>query len=200
MTTGLPDVADAKAYLRATDSGAEDTLIQQLLDRAYGAVQRYLCRPIQTRQQTFVIEGRSRVPARVLDVGASPIDTTQPITIVDGNNVTLATTSYRADAELGLIYRAVAPASASFGLCWAAWPYTVTLTWGLSARVDWTDTVAPAVGGAILDVAADLFQRRAPAASAESAGGGVSASWAGGRYGLPTRVCAVLDPFRMVTG
>lgn len=200
MPTGLPTLADAKSYLRATDSGAEDPLIQQLLDRAYGAVQAYLSRPIVGVQQTFVVEGRSQLPARVLDVGAAPIDTTQAITVVDGFNVTVDPTTVRADGALGLLYRVVSLTSAGWCRFWDRWPYTVTLTWGLSARSDYDLVVAPAVGSAILDTCADLFQRRSPVASSESAGGGVSAQWAGGKYGLSTRACAMLDPFRMVTG
>lgn len=199
MPTGLPNLADAKSYLRATDSGAEDTLIQALLDRAYGAVQAYLSRPIVAVQQTFVIEGRAQQPARVLDVGASPIDTTQPITVVDAINVTLDPTTVRADAALGLLYRVASQTSAGWCRYWDRWPYTVTLTWGLSARSDYTLAVAPTIGSAILDTCADLFQRRSPVASSESAGGGVSAQWAGGQYGLSTRACAMLDPYRVVT-
>lgn len=200
MPTGLPVLADAKAYLKSVDSGVEDTLIQQLLDRAFGACQSYLSRPINSTQQTFTLMGRTRGPASVLDVGASPIDTTQPITVVDGFGLTIPTTNIFADAALGLLYRVASLATPAVRLPWCAFPYTVTLSWGLSARVDWTDVVAPAVGAAILDATADLFQRRNPAASRESAGGGVSSDYGRGATELPPRICAVLDRFRMVTG
>ena len=199
MPTGLPVLADAKAYLRQTDTTAEDALIQQLLDRAYGLVQAQLARPITSVQDTYVVE--SIAPRRALDVGVSPIDTTQPITVVDGFGVTVPAAQVRADAKLGLLYRVPATATAGFGrsVCfWECWPYTVTLSAGLSARSDYALVVAPAVGAAILDCVADAFARRSPGASNEAAGGGVSQSFAA-TMGLTARARAYLAPFRRVT-
>ena len=197
MATGLPVLADAKAYLRQTDTTAEDALIQQLLDRALGAAQAYLSRPIVAVQQTFVVEGTGLVKA--LAVPANPVDLTQPVTVVDGDGLTVDSSLYRVNAQLGTLRRTVSTTVLAWPWDWCVWPYTVTWTWGLSARSDYTITVAPTVGAAILDTVADLFQRRNPSASAESAGGGVSVSLAGGRYGLTPRACALLDPFRMAT-
>jgi hypothetical protein len=190
VPAALPLLSDAKAYLRATDSGAEDALILQLLDRATGAAQAYLARPILARTDTLVVElGPQGRP--VLPVGASPIDTTQPITVVDGNGVTIDASSFRVNASLGLLMRLN-------GLCWDTYPYTVTLTWGLSARADFDTIVGPTVGAAILDAVADWFQRRNPAATSESAGGFVGTEYAK-QPGLPPRVKEALDPYRLVT-
>lgn len=191
MPTGLPVLADAKAYLRQTDSTVDDTLIQQLLDRAYGAVQAYLSIPIVSIATTRVIERGAGQP-RVLPLRAESIDLTQPVSITDGNGLTVDPTTYRIDAELGLAYRT--PMAWSW---WGCFPYTVAFSWGLSVRPDYALVVAPAVGGGILDTVADWYQRRSPAATSEEAGGGVKQSFAA-KTGLPPRVCAVLDPFRRV--
>lgn len=195
--TGLPVLADAKSYLRQTDTTAEDALIGQLLDRALGLAQAYISRPIVAIAQTFVVEGQGLVKA--LAVPANPVDLTQPVTVVDGAGLTLDPTLYRVNAQLGTLRRTASTTVLAWACDWNVWPYTVTWTWGLSARSDYDLVVAPAVGAAILDTVSDLFQRRNPGASAESAGGGVSATWAGARYGLTTRACALLDPFRMAT-
>lgn len=201
MSTGLPQLADAKAYLRQTDTTVEDTLIQALLDRAYGVVQGWLSRPIISVQDTFIVEHRGQA-TRALDVGTSPIDTTQPITVVDGAGFTIPANEIRANAKLGLLFRApagFATVSPQFSWFWECFPYTVTLSSGLSARADYALVVAPSVGAAILDCVADAFQRRNPAATSESAGGGVSQSFPQVNVGLTARAMQYLAPFRRVT-
>ena len=74
------------------------------------------------------------------------------------------------------------------------WPYTIVATVGLSVRSDYALVVEPAVFQAILDIGADLYQRRSPAATSETTGGGVSSSYVGG---MPQRAADLLAPFRM---
>lgn len=196
MATGLPVLADAKSYLRQTDTTAEDALITQLLDRALGLAQAYMSRPIVAVQQTFVVEGQGLVKA--LSVPANPVDLTQPVTVVDGLGVTIDPSLYRVNAQLGTLRRTASTTVLAWWWEWCVWPYTVTWTWGLTARPDYTLTVVPVVGAAILDAVADWFQRRNSAATREAAGGGVDVAYAG-KLGLPARVCQALDPFRMAT-
>ena len=178
----LPAVSDLTDYLRI-DGSAEATLLSRTLASAQGAVESYVSAPLATRRESFVVEGRA--PKRAIAVPAAPIDTTAGVTVTDGTGLAVDASAYRLDARTGILYAAA-------GGCFAAFPYTVDLTWGLGARADYADTVEPVLFGAILDVAADRYQRRNPAASSESAGGGVATAY--GPKGLPQRVCDVLDP------
>jgi len=192
MATGLPVLADLKAFVRAADSGTEDALLEQLLDRALGAAQSFLSEPITAIPQTFLIFGTGE-PRRTIVLPVADIDLTQPVTVTGRSGTTVPSTQYAVIADMGIVARTDC-------LLFCDWPYTVSLTWGLSARPDFTVAAAPVVGQAILDIAADLFQRRNPVASVESAGGGVSAQYFVklGASGLPARAEAALQPFRRV--
>src|SRR5574340_1185472 len=75
-------------------------------------------------------------------------------------------------------------------------PYTITYWAGLSLDPFYGTRIEPLASAAILDVAADLYQRRNPAASQEAAGGGVSVSYK--TDAIPERTCRMLDGLRIV--
>lgn len=182
----LPTPADAKSYLRI-ETTAEDTLIGDLVAQATGAVQSYVSVPLVARLETFTVEGRGIRHALVLD--AESIDASAGVTVVDGNGTTVDASTYRVDARTGILY-------ALPGYCFVCFPYTVTVTWGLSTRLDYAVEVEPVLRAAILDVVADRYQRRNPAASSESSGGGVATAY--DPKGMPQRVCDALDPYARV--
>lgn len=182
----LPTLADAKSYLRI-ETTAEDALVTDLVAQATGAVQSYVSVPLAAREETFVVEGSGI--RRAIGIPASALDTGKSITVVDANGTTLDASTYRVDARAGILY-------AQPGSCFADFPYTVTLTWGLSARLDYDTEVEPVLRSAVLDVVADRYQRRNPAATSESSGGGVATAY--GPHGMPMRVCQMLDPLARV--
>lgn len=195
----LPVLADAKEYLKI-EHDAEDALITRELVGAKADVQAYLRVPIEAEERTFVIERSADSLYRTttkLHLPAYPIaadSSNTPgieITNEDGDTLTEGT-DFRADLRTGTIYGLSGSSFFPFG----NWPYTIVAYVGLDARADYTTAVEPILFSAILDVVADRMQRRNPTASSETTGGGVSTSY--GEFGLPTRVCQRLNPFRMV--
>jgi hypothetical protein len=204
----LPTLADLKAYIRQTDSTAEDALLQQLLARALGAVLGQLDRPISAVRETYVIED-PRAAARSLRSGlqcerlgavrtmripVSPCYATgaQAPVLTDKDGVEIDAADYRVDARTGVITDAT-------GSGFNAFPYTVEATVGLETRGDYQTVVEPALSGVIIDRAADWYQRRNPNAAAEGAGGGVYTQYAQGELGLSPRERDILEPFRRKT-
>lgn len=185
--------ADLRAYLRI-ETDAEDVLLGTLLRQATAVVEAYLRQPIQARPVTFTLaaeydghDGRYgyAIYASRLRFPLSPI--AEPVTVTDRNDETLV--DYTVSPGRGTV-------TAASGASFAAGPYTVTATAGLSLRPDFTDAVEPAINAAITDVVADVYQRRNPGATYEGAGGGVSATYSD--IGLPQRIKAVLAPWRRV--
>jgi pyridoxal/pyridoxine/pyridoxamine kinase len=109
--------------------------------------------------------------------------------ITDADDLVIEDTDYSIDYRIGVI-------SAATGISFATYPYTVVATVGLSAHPDYADFIEPVINAAILDIVADRWNRRNPAASNESEGGGVGTSYRG--VGIPERVQEMLEPFRMV--
>jgi hypothetical protein len=104
----------------------------------------------------------------------------------DDGDVLVEDSDYRIDLRTGRI--------TGINRGFATWPYSITATVGLSAHPDYELRIEPVINAAILDLAADLYQRRSPAATSESTGGGVSTSYA---VGMPQRVKDMLAPFVM---
>jgi hypothetical protein len=196
----LPTYNDAKLYLKE-QTNANQALITRELVGAFGQVQAYLRVPILAEERTFVLEKPSDSVYRTvtrLHVPAYPIaadsSNTPGLEITDEEGTVLVEgTDYRLDLRTGTIYGIHDSAETPFG----NWPYTITCFVGLDARADYATAVEPILFSAILDVVADRMQRRSPAATSETTGGGVSTSYAN-EHGLPSRVCFALDPFRMV--
>lgn len=193
----LPVLQDAKDFLKIEHS-AEDALLTRELVGAFADVQAYLRRPILAELRTFVLEKQpdalyhtvTKLHVPVYPIAADSSNTPGiAITDNDGNSL-LEGTDFRADLRTGVIYGLPPSSWFPFGL----WPYTVTCYVGLDARADYATAVEPVLFGAILDVVADRHQARNPRATSET-DNGISTSY--GEYGLPMRVCAKLDPFRM---
>jgi NAD(P)H-dependent FMN reductase len=191
----LPTKTELKAYLRIQTT-AEDTLLDALLARATALIEAHLGRPITAAARTFVDEAETGVAygqVTTLLIPVTPVLLTgTPPTIVDGEGTTLSsTTDYRlpADQWSGLI-------RARDGIVFNVRPYTITATVGLSAATDYATRIEPVIGAALIDLAADLWHRRNPAAQAEGAGGGVYTQFA--QVGIPPRVAEMLAPFTVV--
>lgn len=187
----LPVTADAKAVLRIQGT-TEDTLVAALITRATAMVRGALGRPITIESRTFTDYANTRrsyhtptaliIPAQYLPcVRADDSSLSAPvITDVDGT-VLSATDDYYVGAPWDTLLRARP------GVTFANGPYTIDVDCGLEASEDYLAVIEPSLSVAILDVVADLYQRRNPNAQAEGAGGGVYTQWAA-LQGLPPRV------------
>lgn len=197
----LPTVPDLKRYLRI-ETSAEDVVLAGLLAGAIGRVRALLDRPIAATSTTYVVEDRratalnvsrlsaERQGATFLRIPDTPVAADPAVVITDANGDIVPAADYRLTPATGLL-RAVN------GL-FDAFPYTIVATVGLETRDDYDEGVEPVLGAAIIDVAADLYHRRNPAATAERAGGGAGVEYSSDRPGIPGRVRDLLAPFARV--
>lgn len=188
-------VDDVKDYLRIQHS-AEDTMLEAWRLQAVAAVEAEIGRPITVLLRTFTLEcpefatSASKLfvplyPIAVTDSGLSTAD----LVLVDGNDATLVEgIDYRLDVRTGIIR----PITGSF----ATFPYTVTAYVGLQALDEYDARIEPVLNAAILDVVADRYQRRNPAATSEDSSN-VSAGYTTSNPGLPQRVRDLLAPWRI---
>jgi uncharacterized phiE125 gp8 family phage protein len=191
----LPTVADCKAYLRIEHT-VEDTMLTGMLAQSIAAIEAYLARPITILTRTWIVEQhQSGASATKLFVPLFPIAVadssagTDDLTLTDGENVILIEdTDYRLDTRTGVI--------TAVGSCFGTWPYTIVADVGLEALDEYTTHVEPALSAAVLDVVADRYQRRNPAATSEDAAD-PGASFTTSNPGLPARVCEALAPWRL---
>lgn len=185
----LPTLTQAKAYLRVQTT-AEDTLITDLLTRATAMVQGALGRPIGIEARSFTdyaISGRAYgsltalvIPPQYLPcVRVDDSSLSAPI-VTDADAAVLSSAT---DYYVGAVWDPVLRARS--GIAFTNGPYAVTVECGLEASEDYATVIEPGLSAAILDVLADLYQRRNPAATNEATGGGVSTSYA--PNGLPMR-------------
>lgn len=188
----LPVIDDVKSYLRIQTT-AEDVLLASLLVRAQAMVEAHMGRPIALESRTFTEEAESLVAyGRVtkLLVPVTPVDwSTLVLTDADGDALVITDDYRTGDAWLGEIRAAI-------GMSFGNAPYTIAVDVGLETAADYATRVEPVVSAAIVDVVADLYQRRSPAASTESTGGGISTTYTAS--GLPARTAAMLAPYTMV--
>lgn len=161
----LPTLSDIKAYLRI-ETTAEDALLTALLARAQAQVEVYCDVPITAASSTFVDEGS--VLDRPLVSLVFPRRPIGSVSVTDADGVTVPASSYRVNASAGMII------GNDEGVFVNA-PYTITCQCGLSLRPDYA-RIEPIINQLILDLAADLYQRRTPSAASESAAG-TSVSW-----------------------
>lgn len=161
----LPTVNDLKAYLRI-ESTAEQALLTALLARATAMLEAWIDCPITAETQTAVDRADAvDQPVRSLVFPRRPATVTG---IVDSNGETVDPTTYWVSSTSGVVY-AKDETLFPFG------PYTMTATVGLSLRADYA-RLEPLLGAAIIDLAADLYQRRTPGAANETAAG-TSITW-----------------------
>jgi uncharacterized phiE125 gp8 family phage protein len=190
----LPTVADCKDYLRIEHT-AEDAMLAGWLAQAIALIEAELGRPITILNRTFVLECEpSRVSSTRLFVPIYPIATedssagTADLTLTDADGTVLVEdTDYRLDTRTGWI--------TAIDSCFSNYPYTIVADVGLAALPEYATRIEPALSAAVLDVVADRYQRRNPAAQAEGAGGGVYTQ--SQIAGLPDRVKDALAPWKV---
>lgn len=182
----LPTVTDLKSYLRI-ESNAENALLQALLDRAKAQLEVWIDTPITAVSTTAVDRAEVITPRTCLSLifPQRPINTTA--TIVDSEGTTVAATDYTINTASGVIY-------ANAGYSFPFGPYTITTTCGLSLRGDYA-RIEPILSQCIIDLAADLYQKRTPNASNETAAG-TSITWDVSRD-TAARVLKVLRAFKL---
>lgn len=203
----LPVVQDLKNYLRVQTT-AEDAALAGILAAACAMAQAYLDRPITAAARTYVVEdprgssfGASRLSSSssrtaFLRIPDTPVDIAATITITDRTGLVLEATTYRVDGATGAV-RSGGTSTLYAGDGFGAYPFTIVATTGLAVLEDYALLIEPAISQAILDIAADVYQRRNPAASGESDGAGGSVQYAhSGVNNIPARAMALLDPWR----
>jgi uncharacterized phiE125 gp8 family phage protein len=158
----LPTLTDLKTYLRI-ESSVEDALLTTLLTRARAQLEAWIDCPIALTTLTHV--------ERIDDAWVSivlPRRYVSSVSIVDSDGVTMPSTDYWVDSSAGIIW-------AELGVVFTSPRYTITAQYGL-VNAQMYSTWEPMLNQCIIDLAADLYQRRTPYASSESAAG-TSISW-----------------------
>lgn len=161
----LPTVGELKAYLRI-ESTAEDTLLAALMLRAKAMLEQWIDVPLVAESQSALDRAEATaVPVTSLVFPRRPFTVTS---VVDSEGVTVPAADYYVDGKTGIIY-------GKTGVTFPYGPYTITATCGLTLRSDYV-RLEPLLSEAILDLAADLYQRRTPGAATETAAG-TSITW-----------------------
>ena len=156
----LPTVSDLKSYLRI-ESTAEDTLLAALMLRAKAMLEQWIDVPITAEAQTSVDRAEAlAMPVTSLVFPRRPFTVTS---VVDSDSVTVPIADYYVDGKSGIIY-------GKTGITFPYGPYTISATCGLTLRSDYA-RLEPLLAEVIIDLAADLYQRRTPGASSETAAG-----------------------------
>lgn len=164
----LPAANDLKTYLRILTT-AEDTLLASLMTRAQAQVEGFLQRPIIAAAVTDTICLEEAGTTLILPRWPVETDT---VTLTDPDGDAVADTDYTV-ALNGVI-------TAADDVTFALGEWTAAYTQGWSAHPRYDDLYEPLIGAAILDMAADLYERRNPAIAQDASGGGVSRTWKGG--------------------
>lgn len=193
----LVSVAECRAYVRA-QTAAEDALITRFRESAIGTVQSFLRRPITAELRTFRLPRPSCYTSETLILPIYPVsprtddsdgyEEIAAAVLTDADAVVIEDTDYHFDERIGVF-------TAVTGVSFTNHPYTVVATVGLSAHPDYATIIEPIINAAILDLVADRWARRNPAATREDEGGGVGTSYAA--VGLSPRVRDQLEPWRM---
>lgn len=179
----LPTVNDLKGYLRI-ETSAEDTLLGALLARARAQVEVWLDVPI-TATNVVTIDRATAISGMVPTSLVCNQRPANVVSVTDTNGV--AVTDYTVNAASGVIY-------ASEGGSFPYGPYTIVASTGLSLRGDYA-RIEPALSQCILDLAADLYQKRTPNAASESAAD-TAIAWDVSRE-TAARVLKVLRAFKL---
>lgn len=158
----LPTLTDLKTYLRV-ESSVEDALLTTLLQRARAQLEAWIDCPIGLTALSYVERLDDGVESIVL-----PRRYVTDVSIVDASGVVVPTTSYDVDGARGIIY-------ALDGFVFLDRRYTISGSYGLVNAPTYA-MWEPMLNQCIIDLAADLYQRRTPYASSESAAG-TSISW-----------------------
>jgi hypothetical protein len=195
----LLTVADVKNYMRI-DGTAEDAMLATWLLQCKALIESFIGRPITAELRTFILDqdpfrpyhARLFVPMYPIALEDSSAGTAVlEITDVD-TTVLVEDTDYRLNRLTGEL---LALSAGSVGAYFVGYPLTITAYVGLSADPSYSNRIEPAINAALLDLMADRYQRRSPAATSETTGGGISTSY--DTVGIPPRVKAILGPFVM---
>lgn len=190
----LPTVQNCKDYLRIEHS-AEDAALSVWLTQSVALVENEIGRPVQVMtNRTWVLEcAHDNISANKLLVPLYPIASEDSsagwddLTLTDADGTVLVEgTDYRLDIRTGVI--------TGIDRCFTNYPYTIVADVGLEALPEYATRIEPVMSAAILDVVADRYQRRSPAAITEATGGDVTTEYRGG---LPERVKELLRPWRI---
>ena len=154
----LPAAADLKAYLRI-ETDAEDALLAALMVRARAMLEAWIDTPILTELQTAVDRADGeRVTSLVFPRRPAAVTL-----VVDGQGATVPSSQYWTSVSSAIVY-------ANEGTSFPTGPYTITAQVGLALRGDY-GRLEPMLAECIIDLAADLYQRRTPGAASETAAG-----------------------------
>lgn len=192
----LPTVQDCKDYLRIEHT-AEDVMLAGWLAQAIALIEAEIGRPVEILNKTWTLEcdpsavALTRIfvpqyPVAVADSSASTSDLV--LTDADGT-VLVEDADYRLDIRTGQI-------TGIDGYAFTRYPYTIVADVGLEALPEYAARIEPAIAAAVLDVVADRYQRRDPAAVQEASGGGVTTMY-GTASGLPQRVKDMVAPWKV---
>jgi hypothetical protein len=193
-------VRDIKRYLRI-QTDEENPLLLGLINSGIALVEAWIGRPIEARPMTFTDSGVDMFdrPLAKLRVPVTPVSSLLSVVDDDGGAVDL--TRLRVDTVTGLVaYKDKSTFNNG--------PYTITASVGLSASPQYRFGASAAIQQAVVDIVADLYQRRNPAASREAEGGGIAVDYNPVQRGvgadnaredlLPERTAAMLAPFRLM--
>ena len=180
----MPTLNDLKSYCRI-QTAAEDTMLTARLAQAQAMVEGVLGRPITAAERTDVVRLECATTRFTLPVW--PVDpATLVLTDSDGDAVDDATYTVQVNGLVEIVD--------SDADVFEAGRYSATYDAGWSAHPDYENKYEPILASAILDLAADLYQRRNPNATQESGGGGISVSYSAN--GIPERVMLTLKAMR----
>lgn len=160
----LPTAADLKSYLRI-EQDVEDTLLTALLARAVAMLEGWVDTPITARAYTYIDRCHGERAPRALVLPRRPVSVTQ---VVDAEGAVVDPLTYSVDADAGMIWGVS-------GTRFPVAPYTITASAGMSLWSDYAQR-EPVLAEMVLDLAADLYQRRTPGAASET-GAGTSVTW-----------------------
>jgi hypothetical protein len=180
----LPTGSDLKTYLRI-EQDAEDQLLNALVARAKSMLEAWMDVPITAETLSAVDR------ADALDAApTSLVFPRRPIALVsvtDGEGVTVSAANYWVDGVAGMLW-------GKADYAFVNGPYTITASCGLSLLPRW-EALEPVISQCILDLAADLYQRRTPGAASET-GAGTNITWDVSRETV-ARVLKTLRTFKL---
>jgi len=184
----LPTVTDLKSYLRI-ESNAENTLLTALLARAQAQVELWIDCPITAVAQTYIDRGDNDADHPVMSM-VFPRRPIANVSIVDADGVTVSTDEYWVMESTGVIYSEPAYSFSNPR-------YTITADCGLSLSQHYA-LWEPVISQCILDLAADLYQKRTPNAASETAAA-TSITWDVSRD-IAARVLKTLRALKLPVG
>ena len=184
----LIDLAALKRYLRVQTT-LQDTLLTELLAQATALTEAFLNQPITAVERTVYVDVDATYGHRALVLPGVVADDPAPV-VEDADGTAVEATEYRVDTRTGTLV-------GLSGYRFRSGPYAVTATIGLSAHPQYATLIEPVINSGIRDYAADLYQRRNPAAGFEAEGAGVSTTYnESANLSLPSRITATLAPWR----